>query len=90
MGKAGVTFRIYAPNAQKVELQGDFNGWKLEELDKGTDPGVYTCTVPGASAGMYYKYCITDRQGRGTMHCDPYGMLMELRPGFASRIVDRT
>ncbi len=27
MGKAGVTFRIYAPNAQKVELQGDFNGW---------------------------------------------------------------
>ena len=39
---------------------------------------------------MYYKYCITDRQGRGTMHCDPYGMLMELRPGFASRIVDRT
>lgn len=89
-GNGGVTFRIYAPNARKVELQGDFNGWEFKELEAGAYPGVYTCTVPGAQAGMYYKYCITDQQGRGTMHCDPYGMLMELRPGFASRIVDRT
>lgn len=90
MGKDGVTFRIYAPNAGKVELQGDFNGWVLEELKPGKESGVFECVMRGAEAGMYYKYCITDRQGRSVMHCDPYGMLMELRPGFASRIVDRT
>lgn len=38
---------------------------------------------------MYYKYRITDEQGRSVMHCDPYGMWMELRPGFASRVTDR-
>lgn len=90
MGKNETTFRIYAPNAKKVELQGDFNDWVLEEVKPGKEPGVFECTVPGAEAGMYYKYCITDRQGRSVMHCDPYGMLMELRPGFASRIVDRS
>lgn len=90
MEPGGTVFRIYAPHAGKVELQGDFNGWELQELKPGPHPGVFTCTVPGAQSGMYYKYCITDRQGKGTMHCDPYGMLMELRPGFASRIVDRT
>lgn len=89
-GKDGVTFRIYAPKAEKVELQGDFNEWKLMELRPGADPGVFECTVPDAKAGMYYKYCITHPDGKKVMHCDPYGMLMELRPGFASRIVDRT
>ncbi len=90
MEKGGTVFRIYAPHAKKVELQGDFNNWELQELKQGEYPGVFTCTVPKAQAGMYYKYCITNQQGKGTMHCDPYGMLMELRPGFASRIVDRT
>lgn len=90
MGKEGVTFRLYAPNAAKVELQGDFSEWKMLELHTEVHPGVFECTVPDAKAGMYYKYCITDRNGRSVMHCDPYGMLMELRPGFASRIVDRS
>lgn len=90
MGKDGVTFRIYAPHAEKVELQGDFNGWEFQELETGEYPGVFVWQASGAQAGMYYKYRITDRQGKRVMHCDPYGMLMELRPGFASRIVDRT
>lgn len=90
MGEDGVTFRIYAPKAAKVSLQGDFNGWELTELKKGENPGVFECVMPDARAGMYYKYCITDQQGRSVMHCDPYGMRMELRPGFASRIVDRS
>ena len=64
MGKDGVTFRIYAPNAKKVELQGDFNDWVLEELKPGKESGVFECVMQGAKAGMYYKYCITDRQGR--------------------------
>lgn len=90
MEPEGVTFRIYAPRAGKVELQGDFSNWELLPMRPGADSGVYELTVPNAAAGMYYKYGITDRNGRRVFHCDPYGMLMELRPGFASRIVDRT
>lgn len=90
MGKDGVTFRIYAPKAVKVELQGDFNGWELEEMKPGKNLGVFECTIPDAKAGMYYKYCVTGQNGESVFHCDPYGMHMELRPGFASRIVDRS
>ncbi|MCI8311991.1 MAG: 1,4-alpha-glucan branching protein GlgB [Lachnospiraceae bacterium] len=86
----GAVFRIYAPKAKKVELQGDFNNWEFWEVEKGSDPGVFVCRIPNVETGMYYKYRITDMQGRSVMHCDPYGMWMELRPGFASRVADRT
>lgn len=90
MGEEGVTFRVYAPNARKVELQGDFSEWKMLDMKRSDHIGVFELTVPDAKAGMYYKYGVTGRDGKCTMHCDPYGMWMELRPGFASRIVDRT
>ena len=50
---------------------------------------MFVCRVPNVKAGMYYKYRITGQDGRIVMHCDPYGMWMELRPDFASRVVDR-
>ena len=86
----GAVFRVYAPNAANVEVQGDFSDWKLLPMKQKQNPGVFEIEIAGAEAGMYYKYAITDADGRVVYHCDPYGMLMELRPGFASRIVDRT
>ena len=86
----GAVFRVYAPNAANVEVQGDFSGWKLLPMKQKQNPGVFELEIAGAEAGMYYKYAITSADGRVVYHCDPYGMLMELRPGFASRIVDRT
>ena len=86
----GAVFRVYAPNAANVEVQGDFSSWKLLPMKQKQNPGVFELEIAGAEAGMYYKYAITSADGRVVYHCDPYGMLMELRPGFASRIVDRT
>ena len=86
----GAVFRVYAPNAANVEVQGDFSGWKLLPMKQKQNPGVFELEIAGAEAGMYYKYAITGADGQVVYHCDPYGMLMELRPGFASRIVDRT
>ena len=86
----GAVFRVYAPNAANVEVQGDFSDWKLLPMKQKQNPGVFEIEIAGAEASMYYKYAITDADGRVVYHCDPYGMLMELRPGFASRIVDRT
>jgi 1,4-alpha-glucan branching enzyme len=87
--KEGVVFRIYAPKAAKVEIQGDFTDWELMEMKHGDYMGVFQYQAKDAKPGMYYKYGITGAQGRKVMHCDPYGMQMELRPGFASRIADR-
>lgn len=89
MERNGAVFRIYAPKAKKVELQGDFNNWEFWEVEKGSELGVFVCRIPNVEDGMYYKYRITNEQGRSVMHCDPYGMWMELRPGFASRVADR-
>ena len=86
----GAVFRVYAPNAANVEVQGDFSGWELLPMKQKQNPGVFELEIAGAEAGMYYKYAITSAGGQVVYHCDPYGMLMELRPGFASRIVDRT
>lgn len=61
---------------------GRFRGWELLEMKQKENPGVFEVTVQDAEAGMYYKYAITDAQGNVVYHCDPYGMLMELRPGL--------
>ncbi len=89
MGKKGCTFRVYAPNAAKVEILGDFNGWEAVPMEPAKKYGVYKHVAGTAVPGMYYKYRITGQDGSAVDHCDPYGMWMELRPGFASRIVDR-
>lgn len=78
----GVTFRTYAPNAGKVAIIGDFNGWCPQQMQ--CDNGVWTTDVANAKVGDNYKYVIYARNGEVTEHCDPYGFGMELRPKFAS------
>lgn len=84
----GVTFRVYAPNAEKVTVYGDFNGWQEEEMGLQETSGVWEKTISSARPGQLYKYVIHSKEGWKCEHCDPYGFSMELRPGFASRIVD--
>ena len=84
----GICFRVYAPAAVKVALIGEFNGWTEEELTQLGQGGVWEKTVPEAKIGQLYKYVIYTKEGWKCEHCDPYGFSMELRPGFASRIVD--
>lgn len=85
--KDGVCFRVYAPAAEKVALIGEFNQWQEAWMEHGGNYGVYELFIPGAKAGMLYKYKIYGG-GKVTDHCDPYGFGMELRPGSASVIVD--
>lgn len=82
----GVIFRTYAPGAEKVSLFGDFNGWQEEEMQK--DGAVYSLFIPEAYPGMMYKYVIYSSSCGRVEHCDPYGFGMELRPKFASYIVN--
>ena len=86
-----VCFRTLAPNAEKVSLIYEGNGWKEIPMEKTHPGGVYTCIVPDAIPGMMYKYRIYSEHFADVEfidHCDPYGFGMELRPGTASIIRD--
>ena len=83
-----ILFRVYAPNAAKVSLVGEFNDWQEEAMEQQHQSGIYSITSEKARVGMMYKYCIHTRGGQVVYHCDPYGFAMELRPNTASYIVD--
>ena len=82
----GTIFRTYAPNAGKVAVVGDFNGWNDEPMKPVEDGRFYELLCPGAKEGMRYKYRIYDKNGDFIDHCDPYGYGMEVRPGTCSVI----
>ena len=74
-GEEGVTFRIWAPNAEAVAVVGDFNSWdpKRDRLHRVDDSGVWEGFVPGLTAGTGYKYCFTAPGGNTLLKMDPYG-----------------
>ena len=85
----GVVFRTYAPNAQKISVVGEFNGWTEEPLEQLHQSGVWTGFSANAKPGQMYKLVVYGQNGRQE-HCDPYGFGMELRPGACSIIRDLT
>jgi 1,4-alpha-glucan branching enzyme len=84
----GVIFRVYAPNAQDVKLEGDFSDWAEYNMYPCEIQGAYQAYIENAKPGMLYKYVIYTRDGRRVEHSDPYGFAMELRPRWASVITD--
>ena len=88
--KDGVMFRVYAPNAERVELIGEFNGWDgvTDEMVQIKLSGVYELLQKEAKEGQMYKYRIYQKDGIVSDRFDPYSFGSELRPGTASVIVD--
>ncbi|MGN1481516.1 1,4-alpha-glucan branching protein GlgB [Porcipelethomonas sp.] len=82
-----IVFRTYAPGAEKVNIFGSFNGW-TEEPMKRDSVGIYEFESDKAHFGDIYKYVIYTKNGERVEHCDPYGFGMELRPAFATYIVN--
>ncbi len=80
-------FRTYAPNAQRVTVTGDFNGWQESEMVRYYQSGIFTFIADSAHAGDKYEYIVYGNNG-AVRHSDPYGFSMELRPKHASIIVD--
>lgn len=85
-GKA--VFRTYAPNAVSIQVIGNFNGWKGDEMNQTGRSGVFTFVSDKAKFGDMYKYKIEYSDGNIVDHCDPYGFGMELRPAHASIFTD--
>jgi 1,4-alpha-glucan branching enzyme len=85
---AGVTFRVWAPNAREVRVIGDATGWgAYEGAPMRPGPGgVWEATVPGAAAGQRYKYRVHGADGQWRDKADPMARYAEAPPATASVI----
>ena len=86
-GSLGVRFAVWAPNARRVSVVGDFNQWdgRRCQMRKRIDSGVWEIFVPGLGAGTKYKYEIVGASGELLpLKADPFGFRAELRPSTAS------
>ena len=83
------TFRTWAPNADRVSVCGDFNGWNpnADPMTRVTEGGVWELILPRdrVSEGQCYKYCIRNGE-RELLKADPYGFSMQRPPETASLI----
>jgi len=90
-GVDGVHFAVWAPNAQRVSVVGDFNAWdgRRHVMRKRMDIGVWEIFVPEAKVGQGYKFELLGPDGKLLpLKSDPFGFAAELRPNTASKISD--
>jgi 1,4-alpha-glucan branching enzyme len=87
----GVHFAVWAPNAQRVSVVGDFNNWdgRVHPMRSLGSSGVWEVFLPVARLGHRYKFEIRSRHGEILLKTDPYGTEFEVPPLSAS-IVSRS
>jgi 1,4-alpha-glucan branching enzyme len=87
-GKRGVQFAVWAPNAKRVSIIGDFNDWNPNTaVMLPSTAGIWEGFVPNIAQGASYKYHIESRyRDYKVDKADPYGFAAEIRPQTASRV----
>ena len=91
-GADGVHFAVWAPNARRVSVIGDFNNWdgRLHVMRLRLNTGIWETFVPSAQIGQGYKFEIIGRDGnRIPLKADPFAFESELRPNTASKVTNR-
>jgi 1,4-alpha-glucan branching enzyme len=86
-GVLGVRFAVWAPNASRVSVIGDFNAWdgRRHPMRSRGGGGVWEIFIPHVAAGDRYKFEIRSREGHVLpAKADPYARAAELRPATAS------
>lgn len=89
-GVPGVSFAVWAPNAERVSVIGDWNRWdgRVNPM-RQRDNGIWEIFIPDLREGARYKYEIKSQfEGWMAEKTDPYGVYTELRPGTASIVFD--
>jgi len=89
-GVTGVFFAVWAPNACRVSVIGDFNGWdsRRHPMRVRGSSGIWELFIPGLGEGTLYKYEIMTRDGRFLRKADPQAFFSERRPQTASIVWD--
>jgi 1,4-alpha-glucan branching enzyme len=89
-GESGYVFRTWAPNASKINVVGDFNGWDntATPMKKLNKEGIWEAIVIGATQGQMYKYEIVDKKNYARLKADPYAFMQETNGKTASIVYD--
>jgi 1,4-alpha-glucan branching enzyme len=85
-GVAGASFAVWAPNAQRISIVGDFNNWdgRVHQMRSLGSSGVWEIFIPGVHEGAHYKYEVRTQQGHIKLKTDPFGVFFETPPKNAA------
>jgi len=86
----GVHFAVWAPNADRVSLVGDFNGWdgRVHPMRQLAPAGIWELFIPDLPDGEKYKFEIRTQAGAILKKSDPFGVAFESPPQTASVVRD--
>ncbi len=89
-GVKGVSFAVWAPNAKRVSVVGNFNNWdgRVNVMRKHPTCGVWDIFIPGIGEGEIYKYEVKTAENYILTKADPVGFWSEKRPQTASIVYD--
>jgi 1,4-alpha-glucan branching enzyme len=89
-GVAGVSFAVWAPNASRVNLVGDFNAWdgRVYPMRPLGASGIWELFVPELPEWSIYRYEVVARDGSLCLKTDPLAFAAELRPKTAGLVFD--
>ncbi|HEU5393585.1 MAG TPA: 1,4-alpha-glucan branching enzyme, partial [Candidatus Methylomirabilis sp.] len=90
-GEDGVFFAVWAPDAERVFVMGDFNGWDTAShpLRPRGQSGIWEGFVAGVTRGTAYKYHVVSRYGGYRVDkADPFALYAEAPPRSASIVWD--
>jgi 1,4-alpha-glucan branching enzyme len=81
-GVHGTSFAVWAPNAQRISVVGDFNNWdgRVCSMRLLGASGVWEIFIPGVGQGAHYKFEIRDAHGNIKLNTDPFGFSSRSRP----------
>jgi 1,4-alpha-glucan branching enzyme len=85
-GVHGTSFAVWAPNAQRISVVGDFNNWdgRFHPMRLLGASGVWEIFIPGVGIGAHYKFEIRDAHGNVKLNTDPFGFFFEVAPKQAA------
>jgi 1,4-alpha-glucan branching enzyme len=85
-GVPGTSFAVWAPNAQRVSVVGDFNLWdgRRHSMRSLGASGVWEIFIPGIGEGAHYKFEVKNLQGHLVLKTDPFGFFFEIPPKNAA------
>lgn len=89
-GVKGTTFAVWAPNAQRVSVVGDFNQWdgRIHPMRKLLGSGVWEIFLPGVAEGAHYKFEIEASHGGLLLKSDPFAFFSQHGVATASMVYD--
>ena len=88
-GEEGYLFRLWAPNAARVSVVGDFCAWDANAFPMARgEHGLWERFIPGLKQFDAYKYAVISARGKTVLKADPYAFHAETRPGTSSKLYD--